>query len=265
MSQDRALPNDVDAFIATDARVHAMAFGGKDNFAADRAFAAELMAATPRPAAHAMENRKFMRRAVRFMAAQGIRQFLDLGCGMPGRGNPHQIAQAAAPGARVVYVDYDPMAVRHYQAELWDADTTAAIHADIRDPAGILARAEVTRLIDFDQPVGVLMLYVLYSIPDKDDPAGVVGAFRDTLAPGSFLAQSHLTHENRPAHEVEAVTKVLEQLREPVLLRGRAEVAALFDGLALVEPGLVLGPEWRPDRPYGTPSGWMLAGVGQKP
>jgi O-methyltransferase involved in polyketide biosynthesis len=210
-----------------------------------------------------VENRKFMRRAVRHMLSQGIRQFLDLGCGLPARGNVHQLVGTADPEATVVYVDYDPMVVNHFQAVLSGSATTAAVHADVRKSDDILTHPDVTRLIDFDQPVGLLTIALFHMIPDDEDPTGIVARLHDAMAPGSHVAFSHYTGDAQPPEALAALASIVEQMREEATLRSRAEVAELFAGFDLIEPGLVLAPDWRPDRPYKTPSGWLLAGVGR--
>jgi hypothetical protein len=263
-----SLPCGIDVNTPTTARLYAMASGtgGKDNFAADRAYAEEMLAVFPEAAVFVAEARKFMRRTVRFMLSQGIRQFVDLGCGMPARGNVHQVAQQADLEARVVYVDYDPMCVTHFRVELSGLeDTTAAIHADVRQPETILKHPEVTQRIDFDRPVGLLMIDLLYMVTDTYDASRAVAAFRDAVCAGSHLALSHPTAEGLTQQRQDAIRKVALSQRESAVWRSRSEVTRLFAGFELVEPGLVLAPEWRPDRPHRLPTGLLLGGVGRVP
>jgi hypothetical protein len=258
------LPQGVDANRPTDARVHDYALGGKDNYAIDRAYAHKLLGLLPgidRPAA---ENGRFARRAIRHLRDLGVRQFLEIGCGLPRRGNVHDVA---GPESAVVYVDYDPVAVSHYQAVLCANGSAQAIHADATKPRQILSHPVVTDMIDFGRPVGLLMTYLFHLVADDQDPAGILREFREPLASGSHLVLSHATLETLSPTETETVAtgEVFGELREPVRMRGRDEVTALFDGFELLDPGVVRAPEWRPDRPYRSPSGWVLAGVGRKP
>ena len=263
MDEAGSLPQGVDPGIPNDTRMYDYALGGKDNFAADRAAAQKLYEAIPVASLPPGENRRFMRRAVRHLLKQGVRQFLDLGCGLPGRGNVHQLVGTADPEATVVYVDYDPVAVSHYRALLTGSATTAAVHADVRKPGDLLAHPDVTRLIDFDRPVGLLMISLLYLIPDDADPAGIVAGFHDALAPGSHLALSHYTGDGQSPEALAAFASGVERMREQVTLRTTAEITELFAGFDLLDPGVVPAPDWRPDRPYQPPSGWLLAGVGR--
>ncbi|MCW2903302.1 MAG: hypothetical protein JWO67_5567 [Streptosporangiaceae bacterium] len=238
------------------------ALGGKDNFAADRVVAEQMFKALSMKTLPTTENRRFMRRAVRFLLGQGIRQFLDIGCGLPGRGNVHDLAHKADPQARVVYVDYDPVAVNHYSAVLSADANATAIHADARQAGEILTHPDVIRLIDFDRPVGLLMISVLDVITDQD-PAGIVATFRDAMAPGSHLALAHTTDEGKSPEEISAGHAALKPIREQWRVRDRREITGFFDGFEILEPGIVSLPEWRPDRPYDTPSGWLLGGMGR--
>jgi SAM-dependent methyltransferase len=255
------LPHGVDAHTPTDARVHDYALGGKDNYAVDRRYAQKLLAALPAVSRPAVENRKFTQRAIRSLLSSGVRQFLEIGCGLPRRPDVHDMT---GPEARVVYVDYDPVAVTHFQAVLSGNGSAAAIHADATRPGQILSHPVVTEFIDFEQPVGLLMTYLFHLITDEDDPARILREFREALAPGSHLVLSHATHEGMSPAQAEALYELFEELREPVTLRDRDEIGRLFDGFELLDPGLVFAPEWRPDRPYRTPTGMVLAGVGRK-
>jgi hypothetical protein len=260
-----SLPSGVDPRTPNDARIYDFALGGKDNFAADRSVAEALFAANPVRSIPQVEDRRFMRRAVRFMLSQGIRQFVDLGCGMPGRGNVHEIVHAVDPAAKVAYVDYDPVAVTHYNALLSSTETAVAIHADVRIPNEILKHPEVTALIDFDRPVGLLMISLLVYVLPSEDPYGIVAKFRDQMAPGSHVALSHYTNEGKSPEELAALEAVLMEMREVARLRSLDEVTGFFDGFELLEPGVVTAPDWRPDRQHDPASGWMIAGVGKLP
>ena len=262
MTEQAWLPQGVDAHRPTDARVHDYALGGKDNYAVDRDYVDRLLALVPDIGRLPVENARFTRRAIRHLRDIGVRQFLEIGCGLPRRGNVHEVA---GPEAAVVYVDYDPVAVSHYQAVLCGNGSAGAIHADATKPGRILGHPVVRELIDFGRPVAVLMTYVLHLITADRDPARILREFRAPLASGSHLVLSQITHDLVAAAEAEELYAVCAELREPVTLRGRAAFTALFDGFDLLAPGVVPAPDWRPDRPYRTPTGWLLAGVGRKP
>jgi SAM-dependent methyltransferase len=256
------LPGSVDAHTPTDARVYDYALGGKDNYAVDRVLAHRILSVAPEARHLAAENNRFARRAVRHLRAAGVRQFLDIGCGLPKRVNVHDLA---GPEAQVVYVDYDPVAVTHYEATLSGGSSAAVVHADARHPERILGDPVVSDVIDFDRPVALLFSFLLHVIDDEEHPARIVRRFRDAVAPGSHLVISHATFEEKTPEAVRAVEDIFAELRESLTLRRREAILGFFDGFELLEPGLVLAPGWRPDRPYRTPSGWLLAGVGRKP
>ena len=242
--------------------------GGFHNFQADREMGRQAIAMWPELPEIMQANRGFLRRAVRFLAAAGVRQFVDLGSGIPTVGNVHEIALRAAPDARVVYVDNDPVAVEHSLAILDGNERTAVVHADLRDPESVLADPALTGLLDLDRPVAVLMVAVLHFVPDEADPAAVVGRFRDATAPGSYLAISHATAGEQPDRAAEH-RGLYRRTATPMTMRTRTQITALFDGYELVEPGLVYLPQWRPEpdgseveRPERFPG---LAGVGRKP
>ena len=228
------------------ARTYDFLLGGSHNFAVDRDLARQALAAMPDVAEQAQANRAFLHRTVRYLVGAGVRQFLDLGSGIPTVGNVHEVAQAADPRARVVYVDIDPIAVEHSQRLLAGIPGAVAILQDLRRTAAILADPAVVELLDLDAPVAVLMLAVLHAIPDADDPAGIVARMRDALAPGSYLVISHGTHESRPDVSRE-LRRLSRQTPTSITHRGRDQVAAFFDGFDLVEPGLVWVTEWRPE------------------
>lgn len=230
------------------ARMYDYYLGGSHNFAVDREAARRVLAAAPEMPLIAQANRAFLRRAVRFMVDEGVRQFLDIGSGIPTAGNVHEIAQRLDPGCRVVYVDIDPVAVEHSRQILAGADGAAVIQEDLRRPDRLLDNPDLRKLIDLGQPVGVMVLAVLHFIPDSADPAGILSTLRGALAPGSYLALSHGSAEGWE-EETAPVESVYRQVDNALHLRSRAAVARFFDGFDLVEPGLVWGSEWRPESP----------------
>ncbi len=252
--------------VAHPARMYDYLLGGKDNFPADRETAEMALAATPMVRAMARQNRAFLQRAVGFLAREaGIRQFLDIGTGLPTKGNVHEIAQAIAPDARVVYVDNDPIVLVHSRA-LLDNDNTTVIQADLREPATILGHPDVRKLIDFDQPMALLLVAILHFIQDEDAPAGIVARLRDAMAPGSYLTVSHGTTDidNAEPAVADRVVRAYKRSTAPVTLRSRPEILGYFDGFELVDPGLVQIQDWRPERPNPDVSGGIYGGVGRK-
>jgi SAM-dependent methyltransferase len=226
--------------------------GGHNNRPADREVVDALLAVAPATKATVIENRRFLGRAVKFLAEQGVRQFLDIGAGLPTQDNVHQIAQRAAPDARVVYVDNDPEVVV-YGRELLSGDSSVAIaEGDIRRPADILGLAEVRGLLDLSQPVALMMFAVLYFIADDEEPWRMVARLRDALAPGSYLALSHATADDLPAEQVAAGVKVYNRA-SGVTLRTWSQIERFTEGFDLFEPGLVLASAWRPDGPLPAP------------
>jgi hypothetical protein len=242
------VPPDVDTTVPSPARVYDYWLGGGHNFAPDRALGDQILQIMPGVRDAARLNRSFLRRAALHMVEQGVRQFLDIGSGIPTVGNLHEIVQAEAPDARVVYVDKDQVAVAHSELILAGNDNTAVVKADLRDVETVFAAAATRRLIDLDQPVGLFMLLVLHFVPDEWDPAAIVGQYRDRLCSGSFLALSHASAEAKPAGMAEAVqTYNARSSQNQAFPRTHDEVLALFGGFDLVEPGLVTCPSWRPD------------------
>jgi hypothetical protein len=242
--------------------------GGKDHFVVDRTAALEVSAAAPEVKTMAVENRKFLRRAVRYLAAEaGIVQFLDIGTGLPTQGNVHQVAQQVNPDARVVYVDNDPMVLAHSRA-LKTSGNTAVIEADLRNPAAILNHPRTLELIDLRQPLAVLLVAVLHFIGPDEDPYGIVGLIQDAIAPGSYLVVSHGTAGTSNGSAARAAERYYQKNVAPgSTLRGRDEVLRFFTGLELIEPGLVQVPYWRPDdtEPSDANKVWVLGAVGHKP
>ncbi len=257
---------EINTDVAHPARMYDYYLGGKDNFPADREAADQALAASPAVRDMARQNRAFLQRVVRFLARDaGIRQFIDIGAGLPTQGNVHEIAQAITPDARVVYVDNDPIVVVHSDALLAGHNTTA-IKADLREPNVILEHPEVREVIDLDQPVAVLLVAVLHFLQDADDPVGVVARLRDAMAAGSYLAISHGTSD-LPRAQPQVAAKVLrayQRTSAPVVLRSRAQIERFFDGFELVDPGLVQIQGWRPDGPVPDVAGGIYGGVARK-
>jgi SAM-dependent methyltransferase len=259
-------PHGINPNVPHSARVYDFWLGGKDNFEADRRVAEQTMAAVPGVRDSARNNRAFLGRAVRHLSQLGIRQFLDLGTGIPSQGNTHEIAQAEAPESRVVYVDNDPIVMTHARALLTSAPEgrTAYIEADVRDPRSILDHPDVLATLDFTQPIGLVMVAILMHISDEDDPASLVKAFTDALPEGSYLVLSHLTLDflsKETAENYLAVTGNQAMHRTP---RTREQIARYFDGFGLIEPGLVAVAEWRETPLFTDAATWMYAGVGGK-
>ncbi|GII57386.1 hypothetical protein Pth03_57750 [Planotetraspora thailandica] len=249
------------------ARLYDYYLGGKDNFAADREAAERILSVAPELRLAARENRAFLGRAVRFLARQGITQFLDIGTGLPTQGNVHEVASEVVEDARVVYVDKDPVVLGHARALLAEADGhTVVVEGDLRRPEDILENEDVVKAIDFGRPVGLLLVAIMHFIREEDDPARIVATLRDALPPGSYFVMSHGTRDAR-AEAVTTGTKVYENAAAPLVLRSRLEIEALFDGFDLVDPGLVWLPQWRPDQPhlFDPPErSLILCGVGRK-
>jgi SAM-dependent methyltransferase len=259
---------DVDLSRAHPARVYNRWLRGKDHFAADRAVAEQVARIAPWAVTGARANRAFLRRAVSFLARQGITQFVDVGAGLPSAGNVHEVAQRFQPDARVCYLDNDPVVLAHARA-LLAGKNTIAVAGDARDPQAILADPEVRAHVDFQLPVAVLFIAVLHFLCAEDDPAGVVAAFRDVLAPGSFVVISHVADlpdghaGSERAQATREAVKLYEELAAPFVLRTREDIAGLFAGFDLVDPGLVLAHRWRPDRRRPGPPVPVLAAVGR--
>ncbi|MGH3801056.1 MAG: SAM-dependent methyltransferase [Pseudonocardiaceae bacterium] len=246
MDQDW-VPDEINDVVPSAARIYDYLLGGGHNFEADRQAAQRILAAVPAQDM-ARLNRSFLRRAVLFLIDAGIRQFLDLGSGIPTVGNVHEIAQEADPASRVLYVDIEPIAVAHSELLLEGKDNASVIRADLRKPDTILDTPETHRLLDLEQPLGLLMVGVMHFIPDSDDPWAIVAGHRNHLAPGSYLAMSHFTPDGMPERMAKAV-EVFKNTREPAHPRTHAQIMRMFDGFELVEPGLVYTSQWRPESP----------------
>jgi hypothetical protein len=266
-SQDPAVDLTIDTSVAHPARVYDYWLGGKDNFAADREAAERVLAVSPGLRWRIQANRRFLARAVRYLAEEaGIRQFLDIGTGIPSANNTHQVAQEVAPDARIVYVDNDPIVLSHARALLTSGPrgATQYVHGDARDPGPIIESAAET--LDFRQPVALMLIGVLHLIQDSEDPWGLVAWLMAQLPAGSYLAISHPAIDIAPG-QAEAQRRYNERVSTPQTLRDRDQVARFFEGLELVEPGLVYVHTWRPGEfdtaPEDATSAW--GGVARKP
>jgi S-adenosyl methyltransferase len=259
-------PVDFDTSVAHMARVYNYWLGGKDNFAADRVAAEQAIAANPAILKDVRANRAYLARAVRYLAAErGIRQFLDIGTGIPAANNTHEVAQAAAPESRVVYVDNDPVVLAHARALLTSdpQGTTDYIEADLRDTQQILDRA--ARTLDFSRPVAVTLLAILHLIPDEADPHGIVATLMAAVPPGSYLVLSHPAGDIRAAAVAEMARRVNARLGPTRGTMGdQGEVTRFFDGLELLEPGVVQPQWWRPAGPIAEAEIAVWCGVARK-
>ncbi|MCO5992271.1 SAM-dependent methyltransferase [Actinoallomurus rhizosphaericola] len=261
-ADDDRVSTAIDVTVPSSARMYDYALGGKDNYAVDRETADRIFAAFPALRELVVANRGFLQRAVRFVAEQGVRQFVDLGAGIPTSPNVHEIAREVHPDARVVYVDHDPIVAAHSRALRADGDAVTVIEADIRRPDDVLAALEDKKVIDFDEPVGILFIDVLHFITDEEDPAGIVARFRDRFAPGSHLVLSIACRDGVDPESTAKVTAAYQNATTPLIPRTREQIEPLFAGFELVPPGLVSMACWRADGPE-IPGG--LAGVARKP
>jgi len=249
------------------ARIYDWLLGGYHNFEVDRAIGTKMLDAWPDVRSAALVNRAFLRRAVGFMMEEGIEQILDLGSGIPTVGNVHEVAREVHPAARVVYVDIDPVAVTHARSMLADDDCATIIQADIRHPEVILTHAKVRRLLDFDRPLGLLLVTVLHYVVDHEEAAMVVRTFGSALAPGSLMAIAHSASEVKVPER--ARLRELFGAASRAVSRSSSQIERYFEGFELVEPGLVLTPLWRPEGPDDLfltepERGFTVAGVGRK-
>lgn len=261
-------PAGVDIDRPSAARMYDYLLGGSHNFAVDREWAHRGLAVMPDMAVMAQMNRAFLYRAVRYLLTAGVRQFLDIGSGVPTVGNVHEVAQRVDPQARVAYVDFEPVAVAHSRAILAGNPYATIVQEDLRRPGAILQHPQVRELLDFDQPVGLLLVAILHAIPDEDEPNQIIGRLRDALAPGSHLVIGHATADSLP--EVwETFVQMSAGTDYPITPRSHVEVLQQFAGFELVEPGLVWVPSWRPEDPASVGDqperSSIYAGVGRKP
>jgi SAM-dependent methyltransferase len=259
------VPEGIDIEQPSVARMYDYALGGSHNFDADRALFRHLITLMPDLAAQAQANRALLRRVVRFLLAAGVRQFLDIGSGIPTSGNVHELAGRADPEARVIYVDIDPVAVAHSRAILAGNDRAGAIQEDLRHPERILAHPDVRRLLDVGQPMAVLLMAVLHFVPDEE-VAGILAVLRDAVAPGGYLVIAHAAWDDQPG-ATEGL-QVLQRAGIVVRTRTREQVEGMFGDFELVDPGVVWARQWRPDIPDDgvehPQHSLVLAGVGRK-
>jgi SAM-dependent methyltransferase len=245
--------------------------GGLNNFAADREAAERVLTHLPQQRASAVENRQFIDRAVRFLAAseQAVTQFLDIGAGLPTRQSVHEAARRVNPACRVAYVDYDPVVVSHGKAMLAERDCSVVVQADLRDPAALLADPDIRGHLDFRRPVAVMLVNILHWLPDADEPEEVLATLRDALAPGSYLVLTHMSTDLMDSQHRDAAAsaaRVFDSASAQLRFRTRLEVLRFFGGWQLVDPGLVPRYQWRPDP--AAPAGVLdiaWAGVARKP
>jgi hypothetical protein len=257
---------DFDTSVPHIARVYDYWLGGKDNFAADRVMGERTLQAYPNLVYSVRANRAFLARAVRFLAGQGVRQFLDIGTGIPTANNTHEVAQRIAPDSRIVYVDNDPVVLSHAKALLKStpAGACAYLDADLRDPDAILAGAAQT--LDFGQPVAVMLIAVMHFVGDDAQASAIMRRLTAACVPGSYVTLSHAASDIDAAQMAEMVRRLNEATAEKTTLRDRAGVTRLFDGLELVEPGVIRAAEWRPDTDLEAASPAALwGGVARKP
>jgi hypothetical protein len=264
------VPNEINTNVVSPARIYDYWLGGKDNFPVDQAAGDQVIEVFPDIKLGVRANRALLGRMVRYLAGDaGIRQFLDIGTGLPTKDNTHEVAQAIAPESRIVYVDNDPLVMVHARALLQSSPQgiTKYVEADLRDPDKILEGAAAT--LDFNQPIAISLLMILMLIQDAEDPYGIVRRLMDAVPSGSYLAISHPAGDVDTGEIAEGYQRLRELMGEPPILRNHAEIAQFFDGLEMVEPGLVQLHRWRPDPAdaesvlhYDVPA---YAGVGRKP
>jgi SAM-dependent methyltransferase len=242
-------PRSIDISVPSVSRIYDYYLGGSHNFEVDREAARKAMEFMPGLPKIMQANRAFMRRAVRYAAHEGITQFLDIGSGIPTFGNVHEVAREARPGARVVYVDHDPVAVAHSQVVLEGEADADVVAADLLKPRDILASRQVEQLRDLERPVALLLVAILHFVEDRDDPYSAVAELTAALAPGSLLVLTHASYEGipLPPGRAEGAVDVYKDIRNPLVMRSRDEIARFFEGYDMVEPGLVPMPHWRPE------------------
>jgi len=270
MSTEAWIPEELPTDKPNAARIYDYFLGGYHNFEADRIVAGRILTTFPDMRLRAYANRAFLRRAVNFLVGEGIDQFLDIGSGIPTIGNVHEVAQNANPASRIVYVDIDPVAVAHSRAILTDNPRATAIGGDIGQPEQILDHPEVRNLLDFNWPMAILLLTVLEYILDGNHAGRAVRILRDALVPGSYVAISHSSLDDCPRDILEPIAKYFTETATDAGERSYAEIRQFFDGLELVEPGLVRSPLWRPEGPNDVlldrpERALAFAGIGRKP
>jgi hypothetical protein len=258
------IPDEINVEVPSAARVYDYLLGGAHNFAADRAVGETVLKVQPHGRQIASSNRAFLTRAVRYLVEHGITQFLDLGSGIPTAGNVHEVAQSINPDSRVVYVDYDPVAVAHSELMLRGNANAVVIDADLCQPERVLDAPEVHRYIDFDQPVGLLMVAIFHFVSDEKRPLDILEKYRSAMPGGSYLALSHLTADQMPA-ESAAVVEAMKHSRDPMYFRSYTEVVDMFDGFELVAPGVVSASRWHNEAGDTSGQEGVYVGVGRKP
>ncbi|MBA8826389.1 precorrin-6B methylase 2 [Saccharopolyspora lacisalsi] len=246
-SREQWVPADVDVGTPSAARLYDYYLGGGYNFAADRELAQRIFEVFPQMPHLARANRNFLRRAVTYLAEQGVDQFLDIGCGLPSGGAVHEIAGRHNPRSRVVYVDNEPVAVAHSELMLDGLDTATVVQADLTEPDAIFRSPAVRELLDPSRPMAVLLVAVMHFVGDEQDPSGILRAYREWMPAGSSLVFSHVSGDTLP--DVTRAAELYRNSQNPAYLRGYDEIAAMLDGFTLVDPGLVFVPAWRPDEP----------------
>jgi len=274
MAQTSPVPAGVDASVPTPARIYDYMLRGEHYLDVDARAAEQILRAVPEIRDCAWSNRGFHQRAAKWIAEHGVRQFIDIGSGLPTVGNTHEVVQQVIPDARVIYIDNDPMVEAQGRSLLAGAGTTAVIRGDMREPDTILGHPEIRRLIDFSEPVGVLMTAVLMFVSDGSDPWGLVARYMNAVAPGSYLSLSHLTDERKPPLTVERFRAVFDRASERMHFRSLADIARFFDGLELVppyegaDPGLSFTGVWGAEDPVLADSEgqrWLYCGVARRP
>lgn len=264
------VPRGINPEVPNVARIYDYQLGGKDNYAVDRAMAQKVTEQFPLAPQLARANREFLQQMVQYLAEEGIRQFIDVGSGLPTQRNVHEVAREVSPDCRVVYVDNDPVVVRHAQALLpGERGRTAVLEADLCDPDAILNHPSTQELLDFSQPVAVLMFAVLHFVPDEADPHAAIARFREVMAPGSYLVITHAGGDSVPG-KAQIISRNYKQASAALTYRTSTEVRALFDGLEILEPGIVPFGQWRDSSVRSRELRELLSvagmvGVGRKP
>jgi SAM-dependent methyltransferase len=260
------LPSNVDTDVFSVARLYDFLLGGKHNFAPDRDFGRRLLSIEPNGRMILQQNRHFLARAMKVMLDDGVRQFLDLGSGIPTQSYVHELAHAVDPAARVVYIDNDPPAVSHSNYILRGNDNAGAALADMVDAERVLGDPTVKSLIDFDKPVGLTALAAWHFVDDRDDPADVLAAYRRMLAPGSYLALTHATIDGATGDVVRDVQSQYQSVMKDPSPRTREQIAGFFEGFQILDPGIVRLPAWRPEKPedaVGAEDVWFYGALGK--
>jgi hypothetical protein len=274
MTEDPAVPAGVDKTVPTPARIYDYMLRGHNYFDADMAASEQILKAAPEIRDAAFSNRGFHQRAATWIAGNGVRQFIDIGSGLPTVGNTHEIVLPVVPSAHVVYVDNDPMVELHSRALLSGGGSISVICADLREPDSILGHPDLNKLIDFSQPVGMLLTGVMMFVSDTSDPWGLVGRYMSAVPSGSYLSLSHLTDDYKPPIAAEGFRAVFDTATEHMYFRSKAKVERFFDGLELVapydgaEPQVTFTGLWgAEDKALADSEGsrWLYCGVAKKP